>query len=114
MSSNMYWFDYDKLYLPATILAAVVVMVGIFAFLFAKRNELRKTILGVWIGLIVISIVMIVAGLSSSYFHQPPYVKDTLLLTGFASTCILTPMFFVIRLRYERASLIKMRIDDLN
>jgi tellurite resistance protein TehA-like permease len=114
MSNVVYWFDFDKQYLPATILASIVVMMGIFAFIFSKRNELRKPVLGIWIGLIAVSILIMVAGLCSSIFQQPPYVRDTLLLIGFVSTCILIPMLFVIRIRYEKASLRKMHIHDLN
>jgi hypothetical protein len=108
-----YWFDYDDRYLPAIILAAIVILIGIFAFLFATKNVYRKSVLGIWIVLIAVCIGMVVAGFSSRHYEQPPYVREILLVTGFISTCITIPLFFVIRFYYEKATIRKMRIKDL-
>lgn len=89
-----YWFDYDDRYVPAAIWAAVIVMLGVFAFLFAIKHSYRKMVLGTWILLIAVSVGIIVAGFSSRHFAQPPYVRETLLLTGFISTCLTLPAFF--------------------
>jgi hypothetical protein len=37
-----YWFDYDDRYVPAAIWAAVIVMFGVFAFLFATSIHIEK------------------------------------------------------------------------
>jgi len=62
--------------------------------------------------LIAVSVGIIVAGFSSRYFAQPPYVRETLLLTGFISTCLTLPAFFVIRYCYEKSSWRKMKLKD--
>lgn len=113
MNSVAYWFDYDNRFLPAMILAAIILAAGIFAFLFAAKNSYRKSVLGIWVVLIAVCVGMMAAGLTSKHYEQPPYVKETLLLTGFLATCVTFPLFFVIRLCYEKASIRKMRIKDL-
>ena len=98
-----YWFDYDDRYVPAAIWAAVIVIFGAFAFLFAIKHSYRKVVLGIWLLLIAVCVGMVVAG-TSRHFAQPPYVRETLLLTGFISTCLTLPAFFVIRYFYEKSS----------
>ena len=113
LSPAKYWFGYDQMYLLPVILSAIVLMVGILAFLFARKSVYRKSVLGSWLVLIAVSIGMIAAGLSSKHFEQPSFVRDTLLVTGIISTSVTFPLLFVIRFWYERASVRTMHIKDL-
>ncbi len=108
------WFD-PNLYswIGGTAIGVAGGVLGTMIGILAPRGKCKRLVLGLHLGLIVVSLGFLVAGIVALAAKQPYGVWYGLLLPGVIGTFVFGSLLPTIRLRYRQAEMRKSMAADL-
>jgi hypothetical protein len=86
---------------------------GAVAGTLSPKGLLRRTVLTIHAGFVVIGAGALAAGLYAIIEGQPYHVFYPLLLIGLVLCAVMGPLFFVVRMRYRWADQRRLDAEDL-